>query len=146
MITSLDTQVGRIVAALEKKGMRENTLIFFTTDNGGPTSALFATGARSPEEREESGGVLWDKKPPCPNAPFRGGKGSLKEGGVRLPAIVNWPAKLKPAVVNEPLHHVDIMPTLLAYVGGQGDPSKPFDGKDVMAPSPRASPHRTRTS
>jgi len=43
------------------------------------------------------------------------------------------PAKLKPAVVNEPLHHVDVMPTLLAYVGGSGDPSKPFDGKDATA-------------
>ena len=57
MITGLDRQVGRIVEAFEKKGMRENTIIFFTTDNGGATSALFATGARSPEEREESGGV-----------------------------------------------------------------------------------------
>ena len=50
-----------------------------------------------------------------------------------MPAIVNWPAKLKPAVVNEPLHHVDIMPTLLAIVGGKGSPDKPFDGKDAMA-------------
>ena len=94
---------------------------------------FFATGARSPEEREESGGVALDQKPPCSNAPFSGGKGGLKEGGVRLPAIVNWPAMLKPAVVNEPLHHVDVMPTLLAYVGGKGDPSKPFDGKDATA-------------
>src|SRR5208282_4342659 len=70
-------------------------------------------------------------KPPASNAPFAGGKGTLKEGGVRLPAIFNWPAKLKPAVVKEPLHHVDVMPTILAYVGGQGDPSKRFDGKDA---------------
>ncbi|MCE9552727.1 MAG: arylsulfatase [Planctomycetes bacterium] len=143
MVTNLDAQVGRIVAALDKKGMRENTLIFFTTDNGGATSALFATGARSPEEREESGGVALGKAPPCSNAPFSGGKGTLKEGGVRLPAIVNWPAKLKPAVVTEPLHHVDVMPTLLALAGGKGDPSKPFDGKDAMATiaEERPSPH-----
>ncbi len=133
MITNLDRQVGRVVTALEKKGMRQNTLIFFTTDNGGPASALFATGARSPEEREESGGVALGNKPPCSNAPFSGGKGGLHEGGVRLPAIFNWPAKLKPAVVNEPLHHVDVMPTLLALAGGKGDPSKPFDGKDATA-------------
>ena len=94
---------------------------------------IFATGARSPEEREESGGVALDQKPPCSNAPFSGGKGGLKEGGVRLPAIVNWPAKLKPAVVNEPLHHVDVMPTLLALAGGKGDPTRPFDGKDATA-------------
>ena len=53
-------------------------------------------------------------------APFSGGKGSLHEGGVRVPTIVNWPAKLKPRVVNEPLHMVDIMPTVLALAGGQG--------------------------
>jgi arylsulfatase A-like enzyme len=133
MITGLDTQVGRIVAALEKKGMRENTLIFFTTDNGGATSALFATGARSPEERQASGGAALGTKPPCSNLPFGGGKGSLREGGVRLPAIVNWPAKLKPAVVDEPLHHVDIMPTLLNLAGGKGSPDHPFDGKDATA-------------
>ncbi len=129
MITGLDKAVGRIVASLEKKKMRENTLIFFTTDNGGATSSLFATGARSPEERAKEVGA----KPPCSNAPFSGGKGGLKEGGVRLPAFVNWPAKFKPAVVNEPLHHVDLMPTLLAWAGGKGDPTKPFDGKDATA-------------
>jgi arylsulfatase A-like enzyme len=133
MISGLDKEVGRIVTTLEKKGMRDNTVIFFTTDNGGATSALFATGARSPEEREESGGVALGQKPPCSNEPFSGGKGTLKEGGVRLPAIVNWPAKLKPAVVNEPLHHVDLMPTLLAMAGGKGDPDHPFDGKDATA-------------
>jgi arylsulfatase A-like enzyme len=57
MITDLDTQVGRIVDALKQKNMLDNTLIIFSSDNGGATSALFATGARSPEEREESGGV-----------------------------------------------------------------------------------------
>jgi arylsulfatase A-like enzyme len=129
MITVLDVQVGRIVDALETKGMRQNTLIFFTSDNGGATSSLFATGARSPEERASETG----SKPPCSNAPFRGGKGSLKEGGVRLPAIVNWPAKLKPSIVNEPLHHVDLMPTLLAIAGGTGSQNHPFDGRDVRA-------------
>jgi len=133
MITGLDAQVGRIVAALEKKGIREDTLIFFTSDNGGATSALFATGARSPEDREASGGVALGSKPPASNAPFSGGKATLREGGVREPAIVNWPAKLKPAVVNEPLHHVDLMPTLLAIAGGKGDAGKPFDGRDATA-------------
>lgn len=142
MVTGVDTLVGRIVTALEKKGMRDNTIIFFTTDNGGPTSALFATGARSPEEREESGGVALGQKPPCSNAPFSGGKGSLQEGGVRLPAIFNWSSHVKPAVVNEPLGHVDLMPTLLAIAGGTGSPDHPFDGKNAWvtltegAPSP----------
>lgn len=132
MITILDRQVGRIVETLEKKGLRQNTVIVFTSDNGGATNALFATGARSPEERAESGGLALNAKPPASNAPFSAGKGTLKEGGVRLPAIVNWPAKLKPAVVNEPLHHVDIMPTLLALAGGKAAADKPFDGKDAF--------------
>jgi arylsulfatase A-like enzyme len=85
------------------------------------------------EEREASGGVALGSTPPATNTPFTGGKGGLHEGGVRLPAIVNLPAKLQPAVVNEPLHHVDVMPTLLALAGGTGDPAKPFDGKDAMA-------------
>lgn len=133
MITNLDCQVGRIVEALERNGMRDNTIILFTSDNGGATSALFATGARSPEEREESGGLALGQKPPASNGIYSGGKGSLKEGGVRLPAIVNWPARIKPGIVSEPLHHVDVMPTLLALVGGKGDPAKPFDGKDASA-------------
>lgn len=143
MITNLDRQIGRVVSALEAKGMRENTLIFFTSDNGGATSALFATGARSPEERKQNGGLAIGAKPPASNAPFSGGKGLLKEGGVRLPAIVNWPARIKPAVIDEPLHHVDLMPTLLALAGGKGDTSKPFDGRDAWGTIARgeASPH-----
>jgi arylsulfatase A-like enzyme len=139
MITGLDRQVGRIVAALEKRKMRENTLIFFTSDNGGATSAMFATGARPAEQRAHE----TEGKPPCSNAPFSGGKGGLREGGVRLPAFVSWPGTLKPAVVKEPLHHVDLMPTLLALVGGQGKPDKPFDGRDASATiaEGRPSPH-----
>ena len=55
MITSVDDQVGRIVAALDKRGMRENTLIIFSSDNGGPRSAVVASGAHSREERAASG-------------------------------------------------------------------------------------------
>lgn len=129
MIEDLDKQIGRIVAVLEEKKLRDNTLIIFTSDNGGPTSGLFATGARSQEERaKEVGGKL-----PANNAPFRGGKGSLHEGGVRVPAIFNWPGKLKPAVVNEPLHHVDVMPTILALAGVSGSDDHPMDGRDVWA-------------
>ena len=131
MITDLDKLVGRIVDALKQKKMLDNTLIIFSSDNGGATSALFATGARSPEEREESGGVGLEQKTPASNAPFRGGKGSLHEGGVRVPTIFYWPGKLKPGVVNEPLSMVDVMPTVLALAGGEGSPDHPFDGKDI---------------
>ena len=131
MITALDDQVGRIVDALEKKKLRGNTLIIFSSDNGGATNALFATGARSEEERAESGGVALGAKPPASNGDLRGGKGSLHEGGVRVPTIFNWPKKLQPRVVNEPLHMVDVMPTLLALAGGHGSNNHPFDGKDI---------------
>ena len=143
MITELDAQVGRIVAALKQKNMLDNTLIIFSSDNGGATSALFATGARSPEEREESGGVELGAKPPASNGDLRGGKGSLHEGGVRVPTIFYWPAKLKPRIVEEPLHMVDVMPTVLALAGAVGSPDHPFDGKDIW-PSlaeGRPSPH-----
>jgi arylsulfatase A-like enzyme len=132
MITHLDTQIGRIVAALEKKGMRENTLIFFTTDNG---------GIRKMKVHAPGGKPAAD--PPASNGGFRDGKASLYEGGVHVPAMMNWPAGLKPGVVNEPLHHVDLMPTLLAIAGGKGSSDHPFDGKDAMATlaKGKASPH-----
>ncbi|HKM74641.1 MAG TPA: arylsulfatase [Stellaceae bacterium] len=131
MISALDEDVGRIVAALEKKKLLDNTIILFASDNGGATSALFATGARSAEERKESGGVGLGEKPPASNAPFRGGKGSLYEGGVRVPAFVSWPGHLQPRVINDALHMVDVMPTLLALAGGKGSPDHPMDGRDM---------------
>jgi arylsulfatase A-like enzyme len=131
MISALDEDVGRIVAALEKKKLLDNTIILFASDNGGATSALFATGARSEEERKESGGVGLGEKPPASNAPFRAGKGSLYEGGVRVPAFVSWPGHLQPRVVNDALHMVDVMPTLLALSGAVGSPDHPMDGKDI---------------
>ena len=98
MISALDDQVGRIVAELEKKHLRDNTLILFASDNGGATSGLFASGSKSKEERDnEEGGIEQGAKAPASNAPLRGGKGSLYEGGVRVDAFVNWPGHLKPA-------------------------------------------------
>ena len=144
MITDLDTQVGRIVAALKQKNMLDNTLIIFSSDNGGATNALFATGARSPEERGESGGVELGAKTPASNGDLRGGKGSLHEGGVRVPTIFYWPAKLKLRIVNEPLDMVDVMPTVLALAGAKGSPDHPFDGKNIWPTlaEGQASPHQ----
>ena len=83
------------------------------------------------------------EKPPASNGPFRGGKGSLYEGGVRVPAIVNWPARLKPGICREPMHMVDIMPTVLALAAAHGADVHPFDGKDIWATlaSGKPSPH-----
>jgi arylsulfatase A-like enzyme len=132
MITSLDDQVGRIVAALEKRGLRENTLILFASDNGGPKSAVVASGAHSPEERKASGVV--EASLPASNGNLRGGKGGLHEGGVRVPAVISWPGKLAPRTVEAPVHIVDVMPTLLALAGAEPNPAdKPFDGVDLWA-------------
>jgi len=106
MVTSVDDQVGRIIAALEKRGLRKNTMIIFSSDNGGPRSAVVASGAHSPEERE-AGGVKQESLP-ANNGELPRGKGSLYEGGVRTPTIVNWPVKLKPRIVNEALHMVTL--------------------------------------
>lgn len=133
MVTELDTQVGRVVAALEARGMRENTLILFSSDNGGATSGLFASGARSDEERTSSGGVGRGDQPPASNGSLRGGKGSLHEGGVRVPTIVSWPGQLAPAEVHVPLHMVNVMPTLLELAGAKGSPDHPFDGRSMWS-------------
>ena len=132
MITRSTIRSAASSTALDAKGLRDNTIILFASDNGGATSGMFASGSKSPEEREaEEGGIAQDAKAPAINAPFRGGKGSLYEGGVRVPGIVNWPGKLSSRVVDAPLHMIDVMPTLLALAGGHGDPTHPFDGDDV---------------
>ena len=145
MITALDDQVGRIVAALEKKNMRDNTLIVFSSDNGGATSALFATGARSEAERKAEG-LGPGAKPPASNGAFRGGKGSLHEGGVRVPAIVNWPAGSTPAIIREPLHMVDLMPTFSLWPAPAAAAIVPSTARTSGRRSRRAGPRRTRTS
>ena len=105
MITALDDQVGRVVAELEKKGLRDNTIIFFASDNGGATNALFATGPDRRRARRRRGRRrAWARSRQPPTA-ISAGQGLLYEGGVRVPAFVNWPGKLKPGVVNEPLAH-----------------------------------------
>jgi arylsulfatase A-like enzyme len=133
MITALDDEIGKLVAALDAKGIRDNTLIVFSTDNGGPTSSLFATGARSPEERAKEGLSAEDSPPPI-NKPYSKGKGSLYEGGVRTVAWMNWPGQIKPGtVITEPIHMVDIFPTLVNLAGGSLTQAKPLDGKDIWA-------------
>jgi arylsulfatase A-like enzyme len=107
MVSCLDDAIGSVVAALEKKGMTKNTLLVFSTDNGGPVKL----GAN--------------------NGPLRNGKGSLYEGGVRGVAWASWPGKLKPGVVQAPLHMVDWYPTLLKLGGASLEQKTALDGKDL---------------
>jgi arylsulfatase A-like enzyme len=121
MVAAMDEQVGRVVAALEKKGMRGNTLIVFHSDNGGTRNAMFA-------------GVMTDMskiKIPCDNGSYKDGKGTLYEGGTRVAAFANWPGHIKPGVVDGLIHVVDIYPTYTALAGASTAKSKPLDGVDV---------------
>jgi len=132
-ITAMDDQIGRVVKALDQKKMRDNTIIIFQSDNGGTHNAMFAG------EGDMSKVVI-----PCDNGPFRDGKGSLYEGGTRVPAFVNWPGHIKPGtVVDGMIHVVDTYPTLIGLAGAQLGRNKPLDGMDMWPtisqgkPSPR---------
>jgi arylsulfatase A-like enzyme len=134
MITAMDDQIGKVIAALERRGMREDTIVIFQSDNGGPRDARF-TG-----EVDMSQSLM-----PADNGPYRDGKASLYEGGTRVAALANWPGSIPPGtVVDQPLHVVDMYPTLVKLAGGSLANSKPLDGLDVWAtlsegaPSPRS--------
>jgi arylsulfatase A-like enzyme len=134
MVSCLDDEIGRVVAALDQKGIRDNTLIIFHSDNGGTRSALFA-------------GVMADMskvKIPCDNGPYREGKGSLYEGATRVCALANWPGHIAAgANVDQMIHVVDMYPTLTGLAGASTANCKPLDGVDVWEtisagkPSPR---------
>src|SRR5262249_43377238 len=133
MVTALDDEVGRVVAALDKKGLRRNTLILFHSDNGGTKNAMFT-------------GVMADVskiKIPCDNGPYREGKGMLFEGGCRVAACANWPGRIKAQTVDGLIHAVDLYPTIAALAGASTSKCKPLDGIDVWSviaegrPSPR---------
>jgi arylsulfatase A-like enzyme len=119
MISVMDDQIGRVLDALEDRGMRENTIVIFHSDNGGTRDALFAG------EIETSGDL------PPDNGPFRGGKGSLYEGGTRVVALANWPGRIKPGSAAGMIHVVDMFPTLAALAGASTAKSKPLDGMNV---------------
>ena len=84
--------------------------------------------ARAPRRNARKAAASVREKPPASNGNLRGGKGTLHEGGVRVVAFANWPGHLQPRVVTEPLHMVDIMPTVLALAGGKASPDHPLDG------------------
>jgi arylsulfatase I/J len=130
-ITAMDDQIGKVIDALERKKMRDNTLIFFVSDNGGTRSNLFVGEA-------EVKGEL-----PPNNGDYRDGKGSVYEGGTRVVALANWPGHIKPGVVNDMMHIVDLYPTFAGLAAAQLGKNKPLDGFDVWStisegkPTPR---------
>jgi len=120
-VTALDAAIGRIVSALEEKGMLENTLIVFHSDNGGAVPMRFATG---------DGDI---RSPVSDNGVFRQGKGSLYEGGVRVAALAHWPLRIKPnTVITQPIHVTDIYPMLLSVGGASLEQRKKPDGVNAL--------------
>jgi arylsulfatase A-like enzyme len=113
-ILHLDAAVGRIVDAIDRAGQEENTLIVFTSDNGGSTAQNNDT--KYPDDRCPNGRLTGN------NEPLRGQKASLYEGGIRVPTVARWPGKLEPGTRFEPpVCVVDWMPTFCALAEANTD-------------------------
>lgn len=148
VIHHLDDAIGRVIEALEQSGQRDNTIIFFSSDNGPQVNW---GGASYPTDRR-----LTDFNQAIP---FRGSKTQVYEGGVRVPGLVSWPGHIDPKTIDSPRHIVDWLPTIAALTGSEAvvDPDQPsLDGEDFSAellgadkdPSPREIYllHATRTN
>jgi len=111
MNVAMDDGVGLVLDALRRNKLEENTLVWFFSDNGGtPTNVA-----------------------PCCNAPLRGHKGSLYEGGVRVPFALRWPAAVKPGTVfDAPVSSLDVFATALAVAEVQPAPGKTPDGLSLL--------------
>ncbi len=107
MIQEMDLQIGRVLEAIQVNGLTENTIVVFTSDNGGERFA-----------------DTW---------PFTGRKTELLEGGLRIPAIVSWPVRLPQGrTIDQVAISMDWMPTLLAAAGAANDPAFPPDGINLL--------------
>jgi len=107
MVTALDASIGRVLQTLEQRGLAENTIVVFTSDNGG-----------------ERFSRTW---------PFSGQKTELLEGGIRVPGIVRWPRRIKPGQVSEQVAiSMDWLPTLLSAAGTAPDPAYAPDGQNLL--------------
>jgi len=129
-IKHLDNSVGRLLAKLDELGLREQTLVVFLSDNGGVQSVYdmqdFTGG--------EGGGLqrlrIADEQ--YSNAPFRAGKGSPYEGGLRVPCLVRWPQVVRGGTtVDTPIHVVDWLPTLLDVAGATTPADQIVDGTSL---------------
>lgn len=117
MIASVDESVGRVMKTLDELGLAENTVLIFSSDNG---------GVGGYEREGVKGGDITD------NAPLRSGKGSLYEGGTRDPFVVRWPGVTKPGSTSDvPTIHVDVFPTLLEIAGAE-KPKQVLDGESLV--------------
>jgi len=110
MVRALDDSVGRILDTLEQTGLDDNTLVVFMSDNGG---------------------VMYVKEGPTDNAPFKGGKAMLFEGGIRVPLVFRWKGRIQGAQwCDIPVHAADLFPTLLDLAGYDATPYIELGGID----------------
>lgn len=110
MVHRLDLNVGKIVGALDSNGIRENTLVVFISDNGGPTN---------------TNGSL--------NAPYNGQKGILLEGGVHVPFVMSWPNTIPTgSTYDKPVISLDFAPTFIDLAGGEITEESKFDGLNLL--------------
>ncbi len=114
MIASVDQSVSRVTALLRELNLAENTLVIFSSDNGG-VGGYASVG-------------IPGHKGITDNAPLRGGKGTLYEGGVRVPYIFVWPGRIAPGICDRPINSVDLYPTLLELAGAPRPTEYPLDG------------------
>jgi arylsulfatase A-like enzyme len=121
-VQHMDDAIGRIIEALEKNGLTRNTLVLFTSDNGGMGNPASDLGLY-PGKYES--GLLGDNKP------LRGHKTQVYEGGIRVPAFVNWPGRISPRKVDAPVSVVDWLPTLSKLAGFRPERDLKWDGRDV---------------
>jgi len=122
-VMHLDHAVGQILAALDRTGRRNQTLVVFTSDNGGSTAEN--NDLKYPDDNCPNGKLVGSNKP------WRGEKGSLYEGGTRVPTIVSWPGRLAAGQVETPVQIIDWMPTFAALAGYRPDRDLKWDGVDL---------------
>ena len=114
MIENLDANVGKVIDALDELGLTKDTIIVFTSDNGGSCMP------GSPESR------------PTSNYPLRASKGWNYEGGIRIPTFITWPGNIKAMTSSEPVITMDIYPTLLELTACKQLPEQTVDGLSLV--------------
>lgn len=128
-IEHLDSSVGRLLAALDKRKLRDDTLVVFLSDNGG-------VGRQYDPAPFTKGGGKLDRLTvglrEYPNDPLRGEKGTLYEGGIRVPCLVRWPRAAKAGLVcDTPVQATDWLPTLFEAAGAKPPEGYPLDGRSL---------------
>ena len=139
MLRSVDECFGRILATLDRLGLTDNTIVIFNSDNGGNTHSNTAEDGKIGKNEDKESLVLdWRKwagfKPPTNNLPLRDGKGTLYEGGTRVPLMWVWPGHIQPGVTNDTVvGHIDLYPTLLDMIGIPPPAQQKIDGVSYAA-------------